>query len=160
MFALRYQPWQWHGDRLQGWLLVLLGPCWEAAGPKSFSVQRECPRARPPRPSRDTTSAFLTDGKPFLFQLIFPPKKQMIFFSCRGEREGEGFFPTVSGIPGHGNNLQAGHAEVTTLLWVPFLMGPFLITQETGPKPGRNTQSIRHSGGTVPKISHTCFVLS
>lgn len=85
MFALRWQPWRRAGDRaavsaaagVTGVTGALLD------GPKSFSIQRECPQAWP---SQDTTSAFLTDGKPIPFQLIFPPQNKL-FLSPLGTLE-------------------------------------------------------------------------
>lgn len=84
MFALRWQPWRRAGDRaavsaaagVTGVTGTLLD------GPKSFSTQRECPQAWP---SQDTTSAFLTDGKPIPFQLISPPPPKQIIFVTAGD---------------------------------------------------------------------------
>lgn len=41
----------------------------------------------------------------------FPPAKQTVFSS--GAVEGDGLFSIVSGVPGHRNELKAGHTEVT-----------------------------------------------
>lgn len=56
----------------------------------------------------------------------------MIFSS--GEREGEGgeLFSMVSSIPGHRNNLRAGHTEVTNLAGGVLLMEPVLVHSAYG----------------------------
>lgn len=46
--------------------------------------------------------------------------------------EGDGLFSMVSGIPGHRNNLKAGHTEVTNLPHGSLLMEPVLMHSAYG----------------------------
>lgn len=140
--------------------LVLPAPCWEAAGPKSFPIQRDPPWVWPPGggTSRVTVPVFLARLRKIISAPAgFPRKAHSIFSSGGREVEGDGLFSTVSGTPGHRNKLKAGSHQPSP--WSPFGGACFSALSLWGrwPNVTDTDRALDMAAGTAPKISHpTC----
>lgn len=153
--------WCWCGRA--GVTSAWLGGGWTKVLPRS-----EGPAMGSATSERDITRHHVSfpceaEGRSFLLQLGFPPK-QTIFPSGGREVEGGGLFSVVSGVPGHRNNLKAGHTEVTHLpCGGPPLVELVLVHSAYGARTDTGSYRYIHQWGLCQKYPIPllrCFLLN